>query len=124
MPAPVVVTYPFGEQRIAVVRADVAFGDSTSDRFSMPGYSPVAFSVDGVTGAAVFTNAEMQALALVTDVDARMARVPGFNLAADGMAALAVPDNFEQAAYRFLVAATTGVVRVTATFARVRMTAA
>ncbi|MEN6527593.1 MAG: hypothetical protein ABFD65_14010 [Candidatus Polarisedimenticolia bacterium] len=121
MPAAVDVQYSDSQQRVATVRADVAFGDPTSDRFSMPGYTPVAIAVDGATGAATYTNAEMQAVSRAVDPDARMARVPGTNLAADGIAIPATGcDLFEQAAYRFAVAATAGAIRVTATFVRIR----
>ena len=121
MPATVNVQYHNTSQRVATVRAAVAFGDPTSVRFTMPGFTPVSLTVDGATGAATFTNAELQAVSRETDADADFERVPGSNLATDG---IAIPagggELFEQGAYRFLIAASAGTVRLTATFARIR----
>lgn len=125
MPAAVDVQYSDSSQRVATVRADVLSGDPTSDRFSMAGYTPVALIVDGATGAATFTNAELQAVSRALDPDADFERVPGANVAADGMAVPATGcDLFEQAAYRFSVSASAGTVRLTATFVRIRQPAA
>lgn len=120
MPAAVDVRYIDSSQRVATVRADIDFGDPTSARFAMPGFTPVAVVYDGVTGAATYTNAELQAASRASDADARMARVPGTNLAADGMVVIASAEYLELADYRFAVTASAGAVRATATFVKTR----
>lgn len=121
MPAVLNIQYTEPSQRIATVRADILFNDPISVPFQMPGYTPVAVSADGATGAATYTNAELQALPRAADDPALFARIPGANLTADGIAIPAAWGGFfEQDLYRLAVTASAGTVRVTATFARVR----